>query len=238
MQLIGPLVLPLLSPLPLASCWGQMSDAESDLTMEQGAWCDVTVFRDEDIKFFKVMIQEKPEQLWQAIPLGCVSSDGNVNMGRLKYVLPFPWSEPGLQFKVYGEDRRKDWVLVNPVSFPHLLAEDGAVRLKLQVCPMVVRACPWSGQHSIQDKKRIQQLSMQSPLAMSGYELLWAADNGCLTCTKQLVEWGVDINFKSVTCGWTPLAFATEGKKKAQSEEQRQRCQAVIDFLHTSGGTF
>lgn len=182
-----------------------------------------------EIQFFKLLIEGNPE-LWEAMPKEIIHG-GQVQMGLLKSLLSPPWNGGGIFFDVFGMDVGGEWLLVNPYSFRHLKVEKGVIKLKLQVRHVPVDGCPWATRHSCTDTGRIFHLSRQSPAALSGYELLYAAEHGCLTCTRALVNAGVSKGFRSVTCGYTPLDFAAQGKQQAKTEDQRQRCQQVIDYL-------
>ena len=47
-----------------------------------------------------------------------------------------------------------------------------------------------------------------------GYQLLYAADDGCVGCVRYLLRHAViDINYRSLTRGWTPLDFAWDSSR-------------------------
>ena len=61
-----------------------------------------------------------------------------------------------------------------------------------------------------------------------GYQLLYAADAGCVGCIEYLLSHGVvDVNYKSLTTGWTALDCAHD-KKHADA----------MQLLHSRGGKY
>lgn len=130
-------------------------------------------------------------------------------------------------------DGGDDWVAVCPSTEAPAEHQPGS-DLDLSKCTLPQGA----ERHTPKKTHKKHVKERRSNDFLQGYELMYAAGDGCLKCTKALIESGVSVNYASKSKTYNPLEWAIWGKQQAEKEgdiELQRRCVAVEWYLIKKG---